>query len=242
MSRAHRSGYDAGMTDPIHERLPEALPAEPLLLVEQWLSEAMERRVQPNPNAMVLATADAAGHPSARVVLCKHMRTHPGYVTFYTNYDSRKGRELAANTWAAAVFHWDTLRRQIRLEGRVTAATASESDTYFASRHWQSRLGAWASRQSSPIGSRADLHRALQDAAQRFSAPSPLSSDATAPDPGRSIPRPPNWGGYHLWIAAVELWVEGDARLHDRARWERPLQAADGGYEGGPWQATRLAP
>ncbi|HEY1726192.1 MAG TPA: pyridoxamine 5'-phosphate oxidase [Steroidobacteraceae bacterium] len=227
----------------LHEEfLPEPLPGDPLALVADWMAQASRARVQLNPNSMVLATVAADGSPSARVVLCKDIREDAGFVTFYTNYRSRKGAELDANPRAAAVIHWDALRRQVRLEGRVTPVTAAESDIYFASRAWQSRIGAWASEQSAPIGSRAELIRAASDAAQRFGAPSPTSSDATAPDPGIAIPRPPHWGGYHLWVQAVELWVEGAGRLHDRARWTRTLTRATGGYQGSPWSATRLQP
>lgn len=228
------------------ELLPQVLPAEPLELVARWLNEALQAGAQPNPNAMVLATADAAGVPSARVVLCKQLHPGLGYLTFFSNYQSRKGRDLATNPRAVAVMHWDALRRQVRLEGRVTRTTAAESDAYFASRPWQSRLAAWASQQSEPIGSRAQMEHALDAAAQRFGTPSPLSAGDAAPDPGVAIARPAHWGGYQLWIEAVELWVEGAARLHDRARWQRPLRAtatgAGAAYEGGPWQATRLQP
>lgn len=224
------------------ELLPETLPEQPLPLLARWLEEATRSRVQPNPNAMVLATADAQAIPSARVVLCKDLRPEPGYVTFFSNYDSRKGRELEANPHAAAVMHWDALRRQVRLEGRITRASAEESTDYFASRAWQSRLSAWASRQSEPIGSRAAMEQAIEAAARRFGTPSPLRADAAAPDPGALIARPEHWGGYHLWIEALELWVEGAGRLHDRARWQRRLTPQGSGFTGGPWSATRLQP
>jgi pyridoxamine 5'-phosphate oxidase len=224
------------------EILPDPLPAEPLALVADWLAQATRSNVQPNPNAMVLATVDAQGAPSARVVLCKEIRPDAGYITFYTNYLSRKGAELSANARAAVVMYWDVLRRQVRLEGQVTLTTAAESDTYFASRAWQSRIGAWASEQSAPIASRAELIRATDAAASRFGVPTPTASDDVAPDPGIAIPRPPHWGGYHLWVEAVELWVEGAARLHDRARWIRTLEPDGGGFRGGRWSATRVQP
>ena len=224
------------------ELLPETLPPQPLQVLAGWLAEATRARLQPNPNAMVLATADGDGVPSARVVLCKDLKIEPGYVTFFSNYESRKGRELEANPRAAAVMHWDALRRQVRLEGRITRASVAESEAYFASRAWQSRLSAWASRQSEPIESRVAMERAIEAAARRFGAPSPLQLDAVASDPGAVIARPPHWGGYHLWIETLELWVEGAGRLHDRARWQRSLRPKDGGFEGGPWSATRLQP
>jgi len=224
------------------ELLPEPLPDEPLRLLARWLDEAAQARSQPNPNAMVLATADAQGVPSARVVLCKDLDATAGYVTFFSNYDSRKGRELAVNARAAAVMHWDTLRRQVRLEGPITRTTRAESAAYFSSRSWQSRVSAWASHQSEPIGSRAEIQQAVEEAAMRLRAPSPRRMDAAAADPGVVIPVPDNWGGYHLWIEKLELWVEGEARLHDRARWQRTLTPAGGGFEGNSWQATRLQP
>ena len=224
------------------EHLPDELPAEPLSLVAAWLEQASVARTVPNPDAMVLATVDAQGAPSARVVLCKEIRPQAGYVTFFTNYMSRKGGDLAANPRAAAVFHWDFMRRQVRLEGPVTRTTEAESDAYFANRAWQSRIGAWASQQSRPIGSRFELEQAADRIAQRFGTPSVMQSDATAPDPGIVIARPPHWGGFHLWVDVCELWVEGAGRLHDRARWSRTVSANAGVHRGSPWHATRLQP
>jgi len=223
------------------EHLPDPLPAEPLELAAEWLAEATRRALQPNPNAMVLATADATGRPSARVVLCKHITPQPGFITFYTNYHSRKGRELEARAQAAIVMHWDALHRQLRVEGRIVRASAADSDAYFASRNWQSRLGAWASQQSEPIGSRAELLASVAKTALRMALPTP-DGDEQARDPGLRIARPPHWGGYHLWADAVELWVEGSARIHDRARWQRTLTPHGDGFEPGAWSVTRLQP
>ena len=223
------------------EHLPDPLPAEPLELAADWLAEATRRELQPNPNAMVLATADASGRPSARVVLCKRITPRPGFLTFYTNYHSRKGRELEARAQAAVVMHWDALHRQLRIEGRVVHADTAENDAYFASRNWQSRLGAWASQQSEPIGSRAELIANVAKTALRLALPAP-DGDELSRDPGLRIARPPHWGGYHLWAEAVELWVEGSARIHDRARWERTLTPQGDGFEPGPWSVTRLQP
>ncbi len=119
------------MKNPI-ELLPEPLPPEPLIVLNQWMAESWQRRLQPNPNAMVLATSDPEGRPSARVVLCKEIVEQPGYLVFFTNYLSRKGRQLAGNPRAAAVIHWDALHRQVRVEGLVVAAPAADSDAYFA--------------------------------------------------------------------------------------------------------------
>ena len=223
------------------EVLPETLPAEPLAIVAAWLQDAWAARSQPNPNAMVLATASSSAHPAARVVLCKDIVPQPGYVVFYTNYLSSKGRQLKDNPRAAAVMHWDALHRQVRIEGPVSLAPAADSDVYFASRAWQSRVGAWASAQSEPVASRAALLEAVQETARRFGAPTPGSPGAD--DSMRvAIPRPPHWGGFRLWAQSVELWVEGDARIHDRARWSRQLTARGDGYAGAPWTATRLQP
>jgi pyridoxamine 5'-phosphate oxidase len=222
------------------EHLPDPLPAEPLEVAASWLAEATRRKVQPNPNAMVLATADASGQPSARLVLCKQISPEPGFLTFYTNYRSRKGRELTDNPQAAIVMYWDALHRQVRVEGRIVQVEAAESDAYFASRNWQSRLGAWASEQSEPIGSRTELLGKVAKAALRLALPVP--ADEQQQDPGLHIARPPHWGGYRLWATAVELWVEGSARIHDRARWQRTLTPRAGGFDAGPWSVNRLQP
>ncbi|HTL19166.1 MAG TPA: pyridoxamine 5'-phosphate oxidase [Steroidobacteraceae bacterium] len=223
------------------ELLPDPLPAEPLTLVSQWLAQAEAARTQPNPNAMVLATSTREGRPSARVVLCKDIVPQPGFVVFYTNYLSVKGRQLKDNPRAAVVMHWDVLHRQVRIEGPVVAAPESDSNTYFATRAWQSRIGAWASEQSEPIASRALLLEAVTETARRFGAPTPGSPGAD--DSLKvTIPRPPHWGGYRLWAEAVELWVQGAARIHDRARWQRALRASGGSFKADAWAATRLQP
>jgi pyridoxamine 5'-phosphate oxidase len=224
------------------ELLPDPLPTEPLVVLNQWMAQSWQQRLQPNPNAMVLATTEPDGHPSARVVLCKEIVAQPGYLVFFTNYLSRKGRELAHNPRAAAVIHWDALHRQVRVEGPVVQAPAAASDAYFASRPWQSRVGAWASEQSAPIASRESMQKAITSTAERLGVPDPIQA-ATEGSTDFEIPRPPHWGGYHLWADSVELWVEGEARIHDRARWIRELTPeADGFFSAGPWSATRLQP
>ena len=144
--------------------------------------------------------------------------------------------------------HWDHLHRQVRVEGVVESAPEAESDAYFASRALQSRIGAWASAQSEPIGTRAALLEAVAASARRFGiAPQRLAEEPAAPlaqasaDP--AVPRPPHWGGYRLWAQSVELWVEGAARIHDRARWSRDLaRRPEGGFEAGAWSVMRLQP
>jgi pyridoxamine 5'-phosphate oxidase len=220
------------------ETLPDPLPGDPVVVAAAWLEQARLDAAQPNPNAMVLATVDARGQPSARVVLCKEIDPDSGCVLFYTNYRSQKGRELAANPRAALVFHWDHRHRQVRAEGVVAPLTDAESDVYFRSRPWQSRLGAWASAQSQPVDSRAELGRKVTEAAARFGIP--YGGPGTAEPEGVvvDVPRPAHWGGYRLRVEAMELWVEGEFRIHDRARWTRDPAAA-----GAPrWTVTRLQP
>ncbi|MGH8258640.1 MAG: pyridoxamine 5'-phosphate oxidase [Steroidobacteraceae bacterium] len=218
------------------DRLAGALPPEPLETAAAWLAQAWSLRAQPNPNSMTLATSSRDGRPSARVVLCKEIVARPGYVVFYTNYHSRKGRELADNPRAAAVLHFDALQCQVRVEGLIELSPPAESDAYFASRALQSRIGAWASDQSEPIDSREHLREAVADAASRFGVDPDAAPDAI-------IPRPPHWGGYRLWAEAVELWESGAARIHDRARWSRSLaRLGDGRMEVGGWSVTRLQP
>jgi pyridoxamine 5'-phosphate oxidase len=224
------------------ELLPDLLPAEPLAVVSEWLEQAFAARIQPNPNSMMLATSSSDGRPAARVVLCKQIVPAPGYVVFYTNYLSSKGRQLKDNPRAAAVMHWDALHRQVRIEGPITLAPEADSDRYFASRAWQSRIGAWASQQSEPLASRADLLEAVKETARRFGAPTP-GSPGTDDSLRVTIPRPPHWGGYRLWAEAVELWAEGQARIHDRALWRRSVTVSpEGTVRTGSWSATRLQP
>ena len=228
------------------QTLPDPLPPDPLAVAAQWLGEAWNLSAQPNPNAMTLATVGRDGRPSARIVLCKDIVLDGGFIRFVSNYESRKGTELASAPRAAIVLHWDHLHRQVRIEGIVEKSPAAESEEYFHTRPWQSRVGAWASAQSRPVSSRAQLIEQLRDAGRRFATP-PVGPDAVetrdAPEQEVQVPRPPYWGGYRLWADAVELWVEGEYRIHDRARFERRLTArADGGFEGSPWQSSRLQP
>jgi pyridoxamine 5'-phosphate oxidase len=212
-------------------------------LCSTWFRQAWDEQVERNPNAMSLATTAADGKPSVRIVLCKEIVADPGYLVFYTNYASRKGRELAGRPWAAVAFHWDSLGRQLRVEGPVVHALASESDDYFASRPWRSRLAAIASDQSASIATRQLLLDRLRDAAERHGAPDPFVAPEDDQEPGLRLPRPAHWGGYRLWAAVVELWVEGENRLHDRARWTRVIApAGDGRFQAEPWQHQRLQP
>jgi pyridoxamine 5'-phosphate oxidase len=226
------------------DRLPERLPEDPLHWAEAWLKEATARAVTRNPNAMTLATVGEGGVPSVRVVLCKSFVPDPGYLVFFTNYRSRKCRELERNPHAAVVFHWDALGRQVRIEGRVVRSPASESDAYFATRPWGSRLGAWASDQSAPLASRDALVEQLRRRAADLGVA--LGADTATLAPGHSppsIPRPPHWGGLRLWASAVELWVEGADRLHDRAVFRRELSPLDAhAFAVTSWTGSRLQP
>jgi pyridoxamine 5'-phosphate oxidase len=215
--------------------LPEPLPADPFGIFSEWYATAHSSRTQPNPNAMVLATVDTQGAPAARVVLCKHLVADPGYVVFFTNYRSHKGQQLTSEPRAAVVFHWDALHRQVRMAGPVLKSPEGESDAYFNVRPVGNRVGAWASQQSEPLASRAQLSRQVAEVEQRFG----VSSTATQ----GNVPRPAHWGGFRLWPATVELWIEGPGRVHDRALWTRTLQKRDGfSFECGAWAATRLNP
>ncbi len=172
---------------------------DPIALFESWYAEA--RGSEPNdPNAMALATVDATGQPSVRMVLLKGHG--PDGFVFYTNREGRKAADLAAVPKAALLFHWKSLRRQVRIEGPVTLASNAESDAYFASRGRDSQLGAWASDQSRPLADRATFETRFEEAQARFA--------------GGDVPRPPYWGGYRVMPQMIEFWQDRAHRLHER--------------------------
>lgn len=225
--------------------LPTPLPENPLPLLRLWFDEAQAARATANPNAMVLATVDVSvtpPQPSARVVLCKQLNEHDGFIVFFTNYQSRKGQELSRSQAASAVFHWDDAERQVRVEGEVVRSPDSESDAYFQSRHPGSRVGAWASAQSKPVASRAQLLEQVREQAARFGVP--LRDGLEAQRVDADIPRPAHWGGYRLWIKTIELWCGGTHRVHDRCAWQRELVLTSNGTASNvsAWRHTRLQP
>jgi pyridoxamine 5'-phosphate oxidase len=195
---------------------PDAPGPDPLAVFLDWHQEAVARGA-PMPDAFALATATSDGRPSVRTVLFKGVEA--GALQLVTNYQSRKGTELAQNPHAALVFHWAVLERQVRMEGLVERASTAQSDAYFASRDRDSQLGAWASPQSRPVASRAELMAAFEQVRERFA--------------GRAVERPPHWGVLRFVPSRVELWLGGAHRLHDRFAYQR---------EGPGWRCERLAP
>lgn len=190
---------------------------DPLTHFARWLGDAIAAHL-PEPNAMTLATSTPDGYPSARMVLLRGFDTE-GFV-FYTNYDSRKGRELEANPRAALTFFWPELQRQVRIEGTVSHVTAEESDAYFAGRPRGSQIGAWASQQSQVLPDRTSLERRVEELETLYQ--------------DQPVPRPPYWGGYRLLPAVIEFWQGRASRLHDRLRFCR--------LDTGEWLRERLSP
>ncbi|WP_242918875.1 pyridoxamine 5'-phosphate oxidase [Pontibacter liquoris] len=195
----------------------DSVRPQPLEQFQVWLQEALQAEAE-EATAMVLSTVSAAGRPSARVVLLKDVS--PAGLTFFTNYNSRKGQELAETPFAALTFFWPALERQVRIEGKVSKAAPQHSDTYYHSRPKGSQIGAWASPQSQPIASREELEEADQAFTEQFAAVA-------------EIPRPPFWGGYLLQPDRLEFWQGRPNRLHDRIVYE---------LQGSTWHIVRLAP
>ncbi len=225
------------------DRLPDELPADPMHWADAWIKEATASAVQRNPASMTLVTVDAVSAPSARVVLCKEFVPDPGYLVFHTNYNSRKVKELEQCANVAAVFHWDALGRQIRIEGLAVRSPEAESDAYFESREWGSQLGAWGSDQSEELESHEALMQQLRERAAGLglSVTDDLQSLKSAKQP--TIDRPPHWGGVRIWASAIELWIEGRDRIHDRGAWKRKLsRSSEYAFNTTPWVGRRLQP
>jgi pyridoxamine 5'-phosphate oxidase len=201
-------------------------PPDPIAWLSHWLEDAKQTGV-PNPNAMALATADPRprngpkmSRPSARIVLLKDLDQRGA--VFFTNRLSRKGRELGLQPYAALLFHWDTLNRQVRIEGEVAEVSDAESDAYFATRPRESQIAAWASRQSEPARDRAELDAAVAEVERRFA--------------GRTVTRPPHWGGYRVGLDLIEFWQGHPFRMHDRVAYTRDAAVHSG------WSIRRLYP
>ena len=203
----------------------DPLPSHPAQIVKQWLDEAFAARVQANPHAVALATVDPDGRPSVRMVLCNEIDSEAAAFTMYTNIESRKGRAIRGESRCAIVFHWAS--RQARIEGHAYLTPEEKCDAYFATRPLEARLGTWASAQSEPIGSRAEILAKLEATAKRFNATK--EEDV--------VPRPPHWGGFTLIADSIELWASREGRIHDRAVWARGDSARGDG-----WTPTRLQP
>ena len=192
-------------------------PKDPIGLLNVWIEDARAAGL-PNPNAMSFATLEADGKLSSRIVLLKAI--DPRGAVFFTNRQSRKGLALSAKPQAALLFHWDVLNRQARIEGDVSQVSDGESDAYFATRPRESRIGAWASRQSQPAKNRAELDAAVAEVEKRFA--------------GKDVPRPPHWGGYRVSLNLIEFWEGHPHRLHDRV-----IYTPQGS---GGWKTQRLFP
>ncbi|MBW2280651.1 MAG: pyridoxamine 5'-phosphate oxidase [Deltaproteobacteria bacterium] len=208
--------------------LPEALPADPLALFQEWLDRAIAELREHNPTAMSLSTLADDGAPASRMVICRGYDAQEGFIVFYTDRDSPKGLQLDARPHAAAIFYWEPLQRQVRIRGRVSRSPDAESDAYFDSRPPGAQLSARASRQSQPVASRAELQRMHAEETARF-------------EPGDPVPRPGRWGGYRIWIDEIEFWIGMPDRLHDRALYTRSATEGTPGSTTG-WSSTRLQP
>ena len=200
-----------------HSLNENEVAADPITQFEKWWNQAMDSEIN-EVNAMTLATANLQAHPSARIVLLKGF-DEKGFV-FFTNYNSNKGIQLEENPFAALVFFWKELERQVRIEGTITKVDTAESDNYFKSRPRESKIGAWASAQSSVVSSRAELEKTVSEIETKYK--------------DQDIPRPPHWGGYRVSPQLIEFWQGRPGRLHDRIRYTKDDESN--------WAIDRLAP
>jgi pyridoxamine 5'-phosphate oxidase len=209
-----------GESEPDDELVFVDVPSDPCAELERWFAFAVRESKQPNWNTLMLATATSGGAPSVRPVLMKHYDPATGAVTFFTNYTSRKAREMEANKSVALAMHWDHLERVIRIEGTVQRASGAVSDAYFASRGRESQIGAWASEQSAMLDDWQTLIGRVIEVSMQYA--------------GQDVPRPPHWGGYVVTPSAIEFWAGRKSRIHERLRYERQA--------GGGWTVRRLNP
>ena len=232
------------MTDNyLADRLPDDLPSDPMRWADAWIKEAHVSKLRRNPNSMTLVTLSSEGNPSARIVLCKDFVADPGYLVFYTNYNSQKSQEIAADPRVAVVFHWDGPGRQIRIEGTAVQSPAQESDAYFATRDWGAKLGAWGSDQSADLASRDALVDQIRTRAKALGVDLADDMLTLTSNDEPNIQRPPHWGGFRVWANSIELWKDGADRIHDRALWKRDLvQTSDHEFSVTSWVGTRLQP
>ena len=209
-----------------HEGM-ETLPADPFVAFANWLHEAHQSPLIIEANAMVLTTADHEGHLSSRTVLLKDVSQH-GF-TFFTSYSSRKGLAIHSQPQVTLLFPWYAQERQVIINGTAQQISRSETEEYFASRPWNSQIGAWASRQSAPLESRAELEERWKSAAEKW------------PE-GSVVPTPPQWGGYRVMPTEIEFWQGRYSRLHDRLRYEPARTYGQGGEKEGEWELSRYYP
>ncbi len=213
----------------------------PLQLLEEWFNEAIDKKVQRHPNAMSLSTVGNDNTASARMVLVKDLSSKLDYITFYTNYLSRKSQQLNINNSVAGIFHWDMLGRQIRMEGKAIRSPDIESNNYFSQRSWLSQLNAWSSMQSQPLKKQDDLKKEVIKKAEAFG----ISSDQLLSKKlGNKIdiPRPSYWGGFRFWMNMIEFWHEGKDRYHERLCFRRKIEAKNNTFVCSKWKSEYLQP
>ena len=212
--------------------------SNPILVLKEWIGEARKSEIQPNPNTMSISTVDSMGCPNSRMVLCKEINEDLGYLIFYTNYNSKKSKEIESHNNCSALFHWDPLGYQVRIRGKLIKSPNHESDNYFSTRKVGSQLSAWASNQSDHIENRESLDNQFQEIMKRFDI---LDSDLDSTE--IKIPRPDFWGGYRIWVKEIELWLNQNDRFHDRLSFKRDLIKTSSGFDSkNDWVVKRLQP
>ena len=210
----------------------------PVLVLKEWLHEARQSKIQPNPNSMSISTVDSMGCPNSRMVLCKEINEDLGYLVFYTNYNSEKSKEIESHNNCSALFHWDPLGYQVRVRGKLIKSPNDESDNYFSTRKVGRQLSAGASNQSDHVENRESLDDQFQKIMKRFNI-----QDEDLDSTEIEIPRPDFWGGYRIWINEIELWLNQSERFHDRLSFKRDLVKTSSGFNAeNNWVVKRLQP